>query len=181
MYGINGLYTLRALGMLGHHVDIRTMDDPGPHARVVGLRYHPPGDTRWRQIDITVAEDQLMAADAADQMMAVIVEKALRELLSEQVLLQAALVLDALRRGSLPAELIGGPRDGEVLGGGLQIDRDGWPMPRIYIPLPVPVLPSLTVVDVLAPTVSGLTTAVYEREWVSPDTLHWRYLFVPSH
>jgi hypothetical protein len=157
---------------MGHTLQTRLQRDPSRCENVVDLRHTAPDMDHWQQVTMRVSDHHMVAANG--QILTAAVEEGLRALLDDRLREHVGHVAYALRKGPLPCEFIGGHRDGEILTG-VATDHDGWPIPRIYVPLmgsnPLP----WTVLDVL-PTKALFDIGSYEREWVNPDTLRWRYL-----
>jgi hypothetical protein len=171
MDNVTGEQVLRALAMLGHSVHIHGEEDAPHHQQIVTMHYRPARQDRMATLTVHVDDEALAHADDPDQAMAFVLAEALRKLVPDQVRSAAQVVIEAETRGPIPAELIGGSHDGEILTG-LQTDRDGWPIQRVYLPDPMP-MPLPSVLDVLG---SPMAVSTYDRDYVSPYTLHWRYL-----
>jgi hypothetical protein len=161
---------LQALAVMGHTLQTRLTHVEPTQSHVIDLRHTAPGMDHWQQVTMAISDHHLAAANT--QMLAAAVEEGLRALLTDRLREHVGHVAYALSKGPLPCEFIGGHRDGEILTG-VATDSDGWPVPRIYVPLPSNPL-AWTVLDVLPSAVTLVGT--YDREWVNPDTLRWRYL-----
>ena len=163
---------LQALAVMGHTLQTRLTHVEPTQSHVIDLRHTAPDMDHWQQVTMAISDHEMVAANG--RILTAAVEEGLRALLTDRLREHVAHVAYALRKGPLPCEFIGGHRDGEIVTG-VQTDSDGWPIPRIYVPLmgsnPLP----WTVLDVL-PTKALFDIGSYEREWVNPDTLRWRYL-----
>lgn len=172
---ITGDMVISALAMMGHNVLVQgRRHDPSQQTRAVAVRYQRHDDDHYHEAVVTVSDEAV--ARGGDAVLTEVIQRAMMAVVPREVLDDAGRVLGKLDRGPLPCELIGGPRDGEVVTG-LQLDHDGWPIERFYVPLAAPLLPSWREGEGRSVYPSAVTrVATYEREWVNPSTLHWRYL-----
>jgi hypothetical protein len=180
MEDISGSVVVRAFCAMGHRMRVQTETHDTLMQQLVRTTYWPPGADTYQCVDIFLSLETVMRADRPEDILADAVGQAIDHLVEKQVRRDVMRVVEAMRAGPLDGEFIGGPRDGEVVSG-LQTDRDGWPMPRVFVPLSSPTLPTWKEgreFDAYPTEIARV--GAYDRHWVSPATCHWRYLWARS-
>jgi hypothetical protein len=180
MEDISGSVVVRAFCAMGHRMRVQTETNEVLMQQLVRTTYWPPGEHSYVGVDVTISLEAMMRADQPEDLIADAVGDAIDRLVTTRVRHDVLRVMKAMQAGPLDGEFVGGPRDGEVISG-LPTDRDGWPLPWFYVPLSSPPLPSWKEGSSFEPYPAEITrVGAYERDWVSPATCHWRYLWAKS-
>jgi hypothetical protein len=180
MEDISGSVVVRAFCAMGHRMRVQTETDDTRMEQLVRTTYWLPGGSGYVSAEQRLSLEAMMRADQPEDLIAFAVGQAIDHLVEQRVRHEAMHVAQAMQAGPLDGEFVGGPRDGEVISG-LPTDRDGWPLPWFYVPLSSPPLPSWKEGSSFEPYPAEITrVGAYERDWVSPATCHWRYLWAKS-
>lgn len=178
MTDIGDSLVLRAFAALGHHLKVETWTEEQRHLQIVQTAYWPRADPQgpyW--VTVSTSLEAFIRAYQPEDLIADAVAQAIEQLVADPIRRDVARVTQAMRHGPLGIELVGGARDGEHVDG-LARDGNGWPVPVLYLPVPTGSLPTYR--ESMAPDPTAMDAlyrvATYQREYVSPATLHWRYL-----
>ena len=176
---MNGYQVITALAMMGHRCSVEPIRrEPQQHTSVVSVRFQQREWSGYHEVAITVSDE--VVHRGGDVVLTETVHRALMEVVPPYIMHMAGHVCEALDKGPLDVEMVGGFYDGDVISG-VQRGADGWPLEHIYRPMPSSGPVAWTgPLDVLGPTAT-VRNVTYRREFVSPSTLRWRYLFVKDY
>jgi hypothetical protein len=168
----SGRPVVQALYAMGHDLRVADPEDDEPHDQVLLTMHWMPLNGTSTQATVGVSAESYMRV--GDVAVNVAFEQLMGTLVPKQTLLQAERVAQAMRRGPLGCELIGGSMDGTMVA--IPTDGRGWPPPVYYFPVrSAHFMPMYREDDhKLIPAMTE-EVLVMRRDWVNPNTLRWEY------